>query len=104
MNPNLLWLIPLIPFAGFLVNATAGRRFPRALVTAVALLCTLLPACIVGYLWAFFSGANAPLSLSVATGDWIAVPGFHVPFAFTVDHLTLVMLSIVTGVGFLIHV
>ncbi len=34
---------------------------------------------------------------------WIAISGFQVDFAFTVDHLTLIMLGVVTGVGFLIH-
>jgi NADH-quinone oxidoreductase subunit L len=48
--------------------------------------------------------AGAPLSLSVDSVPWIAVSGFSVNFAFTVDHLTLVMLGIVTGVGFLIHI
>src|SRR6201986_2282128 len=68
MNDTLLWLIPTLPFAGFLVNGTLGRKFPRAL---------------------------APT---------IAISGFQVNFAFAIDHLTLVMLGIVTGVGFLIHV
>ena len=33
-----------------------------------------------------------------------AVSGFHVDFAFSVDHLTLIMLAVITGVGFLIHI
>src|SRR6201986_3928812 len=68
MNDTLLWLIPTLPFAGFLVNGTLGRKFPRA------------------------------------SRPWIAVTGLQVNFAFTIDHLTLIMLGIVTGVGFLIHV
>jgi len=36
--------------------------------------------------------------------EWIAITGFHADFAFTVDHLTLIMLGVVTGVGFLIHI
>ncbi len=104
MNPNLLWLIPLLPFAGFLLNGTLGRRLPRAAVTSIALLFTLLPALIVCDLWLYFKAAAAPLSLAVQSHPWIAITGFQVNFAFTVDHLTLVMLSVVTGVGFLIHI
>ena len=42
MNESLhLWLIPLLPFAGFLINGILGRRLPKALVTTVALLAPL---------------------------------------------------------------
>jgi NADH-quinone oxidoreductase subunit L len=104
MNPQLLWLIPILPFAGFLLNGTLGRKLPRALVATIALLFTAAPAYIVAQLWLFMKSAGAPLSLSVSSVPWIAVSGFHVDFAFTVDHLTLVMLGVVTGVGFLIHI
>jgi len=103
MNPNLLWLIPTLPFAGFLLNGTLGRKLPRAAVSAIALLFTAAPAVIVAYLWAFMKSAGAPLALSVTSRPWIAISGFQVNFAFAVDHLTLIMLGVVTGVGFLIH-
>ena len=99
-----LWAIPLLPFAGFLINGTLGRRFPRAVVSAVALIFTAIPAAIVALLWAKMLGAGAPESFEVVSRPWIAVTGFQVNFAFAVDHLTMIMLAIVTGVGFLIHV
>jgi NADH-quinone oxidoreductase subunit L len=102
MNPNLLWLIPLLPFAGFLINGTLGRKFPRSLVASVALLFTAAPAAIVAMLWHCML-TTGEQSLSIASRPWIAVSGFQVNFAFTVDHLTLIMLAIITGVGFLIH-
>jgi NADH-quinone oxidoreductase subunit L len=103
-NTNLLWLIPTLPFAGFLINGTLGRKLPRAAVSAIALLFTVLPALIVAKLWLILKADGAPLALQAVSRPWIAVSGFHVDFAFTVDHLTLIMLSIVTGVGFLIHI
>ena len=36
--------------------------------------------------------------------EWISTSTFHASFAFMVDQLTLIMLLVVTGVGFLIHV
>jgi NADH-quinone oxidoreductase subunit L len=102
MNPQLLWLIPILPFAGFLLNGTLGRRLPRALVATIALLFTAAPALIVADLWRFMLSTGQQ-TLSVASTPWIAVSGFHVDFAFTVDHLTLIMLGVITGVGFLIH-
>jgi NADH-quinone oxidoreductase subunit L len=104
MNPQLLWLIPILPFSGFLINGLAGRNFPRAVVSAIALTATLLPALLVSKLWMVMTAAGGPPEIFLSSVPWIAVSGFHVNFAFTVDHLTLVMLGVVTGVGFLIHV
>jgi len=107
MPSSLLWFIPLLPFAGFLINGTLGRRLPRAVVGAVALLFTALPAGIVAWLWMTMRAGGAPDVIQVVSRpfgyEWIAITGFHVDFAFTVDHLTLIMLGVVTGVGFLIH-
>jgi NADH-quinone oxidoreductase subunit L len=102
MPNEYLWLIPLLPFTGFLINGTVGRKLPRAAVTAVALLFTAIPAALVAWLWAgVLSGAG---TISVVSAPWIAISGFTVNFAFTVDHLTAIMLGVVTGVGFLIHI
>src|ERR1700685_543462 len=99
---TLIWFIPLLPFAGFLINGTLGRKLPRALVSAVALLFTALPAAIVAWLWIKMHSEGAEI-IQIASRPWIAITGFHVDFAFTVDHLTLIMLGVITGVGFLIH-
>ena len=111
MNPmpwSTIWFIPLLPFAGFLINGTLGRRLPRVVVSAVALLFTALPAALVAWLWATMCAAGAPSSVESTIRpsgfDWINITGLHVDFAFTVDHLTLIMLAVVTGVGFIIHV
>lgn len=107
MPASYLWLIPLLPFAGFLINGTLGRRLPRPLVSAVALIPTFISACLWVWLWFTMKAAGAPESIqSVATlfgNSWISISGFHADFAFTVDHLTLIMLGVVTCVGFLIH-
>ena len=104
MNTNLLWLIPILPITGFLINGTVGRRLSRGVVASVALLFTLLPALIVLKLWIVMKSAGAPLAIQAVSCPWIEISGFHVDFAFTVDHLTLIMLGVVTGVGFLIHI
>jgi len=104
MPASYLWLIPLLPFAGFLINGTVGRKLPRTLVTAVALLFTAIPAALVAWLWATMKATGAPEVINVVSGPWIAITGLQVDFALTVDHLTLIMLGVVTGVGFLIHI
>ena len=104
MPASYLWLIPLPPFAGFLINGTIGRKLPRALVSAVALICTAIPAAIVAWLWIVMKAAGAPDMIQVVSRPWIQITGLQIDFAFTVDHLTLIMLGVVTGVGFLIHI
>ncbi len=102
MPEHLLWFIPLLPFTGFVLNGLVGRRLPRAGVAAIALLFTALPAALVAWLWQYMLSTGT-LAVTAASAPWIAVTGFTVRFAFTADHLTLIMLAVVTGVGFLIH-
>src|SRR5258708_12526369 len=104
MPLSYLWLIPLLPFAGFLINGTMGGKLPRRLVAAVALISTAIPAAIVAWLWITMKAAGAPDTIQVVSQPWIQITGLTVNFAFTVDHLTLIMLGVVTGVGFLIHI
>src|ERR1017187_3395335 len=104
MNESLhLWLIPLLPFAGFVLNGILGRRMPKSLVTAIALLAPL-GAFGVALNAAFASASGLSLPHVETYGQWINAGLLHVDFSFTLDHLSLVMLLIVTGVGFLIHV
>jgi NADH-quinone oxidoreductase subunit L len=97
-----LWLIPLVPFAGFLVNGTIGRKLPKALVTAIALIATLIPFLQVASIWFRLSSLTLPYVENL--GAWIWTGSFHADFALQLDQLTMVMLLIVTGVGFLIHI
>jgi NADH-quinone oxidoreductase subunit L len=101
MTPNLhLWLIPVLPLVGAAINGLFGKRFSRQTVAAIAL---------------GFSGAAFAMALWVATqasllpvlenlAPWIRAGDFLVDFAFYLDQLSLVMLLVVTGVGFLIHI
>ena len=101
-----LWLIPLLPFVGFLINGLFGRRLPKALVTTVALLAPLGSFLVVlGNAPGFFGEMpklNEPLVETF--GTWLNVGTLHVDFSFVLDQLSLLMLLVVTGVGFLIHI
>ena len=97
---HLLW-IPLLPFLGFLINGTIGRRLSRPIVAAIALLFTAIPLVQVLGIAVQFHGLALPHTELVA--PWITAGSFHADFAFTVDQLTMVFLLIITGVGFLIH-
>ncbi|HEY0760053.1 MAG TPA: NADH-quinone oxidoreductase subunit L [Acidisarcina sp.] len=97
-----LWLIPLLPAAGFLVNGVLGRRLPRTLVAAIALLATAAPFAMVLNVAAHFNQLSLPYVERFST-PWIEAGSFRADFAFSLDQLTLIMLLVVTGVGFLIH-
>jgi NADH-quinone oxidoreductase subunit L len=118
MNESLhLWLIPLLSFAGFLLNGVLGSRLPRWLVTTIGLLTPLASFVLV-------LNAAAATMISAAAScpgcgpvtsvvmpyvetcpyPWFAIGQLHVDFSFVLDQLSLVMLLVVTGVGFLIHI
>jgi NADH-quinone oxidoreductase subunit L len=111
MNQSLhLWLIPLLPFAGFLLNGLLGRRESRFLVSLIALAAPLASFILVARAALFtWNGATAlPVTQGVAYGhrslEWISLGALHIDFSLVLDQLSLVMLLVVTGVGFLIHV
>jgi NADH-quinone oxidoreductase subunit L len=97
-----LWLIPLFPFAGFLVNGLIGRKLPKVFVSAIALIATLIPFLQVAKTWFQFSSLTTPYLEN--HGTWIWAGDFHADFTLQLDQLSMVMLLIVTGVGFLIHI
>ena len=100
-----LWLIPLIPIAGAALNGLLGKRFPKSLVTLVA--CGAAGAAFVLALWEFFSLLQlAPdaRSISNVCFTWIASGSFAAKAEFLLDPLSAVMLLVVTGVGFVIHI
>ncbi len=103
-NPSLhLWWIPLFPLAGFLLNGLLGRRLPKSAVTAIALLFTAAPLAQVTSIALRFGSLNLPYMERLAT-PWMVTSTFRADFAFLLDPLTLIMLLVVTGVGFLIHI
>jgi NADH-quinone oxidoreductase subunit L len=99
-----LWIIPLLPLVGAAANGIFGGRWPKKVISAVALSSTTL---------AFLAALEAVrefLSLSpnqipwIRTYfTWISAGGFQADFALQVDQLTVIMLLVVTGVGWLIH-
>src|SRR6201997_1520441 len=103
MNPNLnLWLIPVLPLAGAAINGFLGKRSSRTAVTTIGL---VFPGA--AFAWALsvalrVSPASLPYQEYIA--HWIRSGSFSADFALYLDQLSLVMLLVVTGVGFLIHI
>jgi NADH-quinone oxidoreductase subunit L len=104
MDQNLhLWIIPLLPLAGAAINGLLGKRFPNKLVAAIALFFTACSFGYVAYIAAVFPHlAQVPHIESY--GTWIQAGSFRAEFGAYLDQLSLIMILVVTGVGFLIHV
>ncbi len=101
LNP-LLWMVPILPLAGAAINGFFGRKSSKKTISAVALVFCGAAFAMALWIAAGFSSALAPYSDPVA--HWIRAGSFSVDFDFYLDQLSLVMLLVVTGVGFLIHV
>ncbi|MGD0359379.1 MAG: NADH-quinone oxidoreductase subunit L [Bryobacteraceae bacterium] len=97
-----LWLIPVFPLAGFLLNGVFGRRFSKAAVNAIAIGSVLLSFCWVVKTLLGLGDLNAAHTEQYFT--WIQSGSLNIGWDFTVDRLTAVMLLVVTGVGSLIHI
>jgi NADH-quinone oxidoreductase subunit L len=100
-NPY-LWLIPVLPLAGAAINGIFGRRSSKKAISMVALVFPGAALSLALCIAARFSSASAPYYFDLA--HWIRAGNFQADFSFYLDQLSLVMLLVVTGVGFLIHI
>jgi NADH-quinone oxidoreductase subunit L len=98
---DLLRWILLIPLAGSVINLFFGRTLGHK--SAGALACAAVGASFAIALAVFFQLPPAGV-LHDSIYTWIESGSFRVAFSLQVDALTAVMLLIVTGIGFLIHV
>ncbi|MGD0230131.1 MAG: NADH-quinone oxidoreductase subunit L [Syntrophorhabdales bacterium] len=100
-----IWLIPVFPALGFLVNGFFGRKLPRTLVAWIA--CLALFASFVASVLVFMEFLRLPPEarlFEMNIYDWIVSGEFTAKVGFRIDVLSIVMCLIVSGVGFLIHV
>jgi NADH-quinone oxidoreductase subunit L len=95
----------LLPFAGFLVNATMGRRLPKAvtggLASAVMVLSFLIAAMQV---WALAGMPPESRQINQTLFTWITAGDFTLDLALRLDALSAVMILVITGIGSLIHI
>jgi len=99
----LLW-IPLLPFAGFLVNNFGARRLPKKAAGAVAsgaMLAAFGVALMAVRALVLQPGEEREITQTLFT--WIGSADFQVPLGLRLDPLSAVMILVVTGIGFLIH-
>ena len=100
---SLVWLVPLIPLIGFIVIGLGRNTFSKGLIgiigSGVILVSFLLSIGIFLEL-----GSDTVKSHTVFLFDWISAGSLNIPLSFLIDPLSSIMLLIITGVGFLIHI
>src|SRR6187401_3347898 len=100
-----LWLIPISPLLGAIINGVFGKRLSKSVIGIIGAGTVALSFAI--SLGAFLQMLRLPdESLPIVHNYfvWIEAGEFHANFGFLLDHLSGLMILIVTGVGFLIHV
>ncbi len=100
-----IWLIPLLPLCGFIINGLFGKYLPKKAVAVIANLAIFSSFVIAVGAFIGMNGNHeiAEEGIKNLLFPWVNVGGLHINFAFQFDHLSAVMAMMVTGVGFLIH-
>jgi NADH-quinone oxidoreductase subunit L len=102
---NLLWLVPVLPLAGFVLNGALALARPKAKTTVSVIGVGSVAAAFVVAVVVVraLAAAHAAAPVVFTYWDWLSVGSLHVPVALQLDPLSAVMLLVVTGVGSLIH-
>jgi len=99
----LVALIPLLPLIGFLLIGLFGKHLSKIIISLIA--CGTILGSFIIVLTFLIPAINGGLaSTTIKYFDWITVGNLNIPFSFLIDPLSVLMMSIITGVGFLIHV
>jgi len=102
---KLIFLIPLFPLLGFLINGLFGKRFGKGLISFIA--CTTIGFSFVValFIWKdLLSMEPEHRILTQTLWEWMHVGSFKIDLAFMIDPLSMIMCLIVTGISFLIHI
>jgi NADH-quinone oxidoreductase subunit L len=97
-----LWLIPIFPLIGFLINGLFGKRLSKQVINIVAI--GSVAASFAWVVWVISSLYPLEASHHEHYFTWFQSGVFNVAVDFFVDRLNAVMLLIITGIGLLIHI
>jgi len=99
-----IWVVIALPLAGVLLNGLLGRHLGRVFVSIVGV--GVVGAAFALGAWSMADLAALPeaqRTLTLTLWDWITIGNLQVPLALRADALSLWMVLVVSGVGFLIH-
>jgi NADH-quinone oxidoreductase subunit L len=102
---DFLWLIPALPLLSAFVLGVAGWRLSKRVIYTLGVGSVGLSfAASLGMAWAFFQLAPEQIPIRSSYFTWLAAGNFQVEVGFYLDQLSLLMVLVVTGVGWLIHI
>lgn len=104
---DLIWLVPLVPLIGFLINGLGRNFLPKNLAAMIACGSVLISFVISIMIFSDVYQARQigeSASTHVLLFEWFQVGSLNISMSFLVDPLSSVMLLIITGIGFLIHI
>ena len=95
------WIIPLLPLMAFAINGAFGPRYLKKATGYIASAGILGAFIATVVLWAEGVGPDTPDHILYR---WVTSGSFEIEIGFILDPLTVIMLLVVTGVSFLVHV
>jgi NADH-quinone oxidoreductase subunit L len=105
MSSEYLWLLLVFPALGVLVNSLAGRRFSEKAIAAVAVSSVGLSLAVaVGFFCKMTAAAPAARIVATTLYTWLADGALQIRVGLLLDPLSMVMILVVLGIGFLIHI
>jgi len=95
-----IWLIPLLPLVGFVINGAGRNTLPKS---AIGFIGSFLVLISFGLSIGAFLQVQSGGRFNVSIFEWFSAGRIKISLSFLVDQLSALMLLIITGVGFLIH-
>ena len=96
-----IWLIPILPLAGFVINGLGRNTLSKGAIGFIGSFLVLISFGLSVGAFLQIHATRQPITVDLF--DWFSAGSFKISFSFLVDQLSSLMLLIITGVGFLIH-
>jgi NADH-quinone oxidoreductase subunit L len=100
MSGKLIFLIPLLPLAGAVLNMVGGRFWTRRVAEGLAVSAVAAATVATAVLWPLAKDPGTTAEIFT----WLRAGALEVPFVLRFDHLAACMALMVTGVSTLIHI
>ncbi|HAJ26230.1 MAG TPA: NADH-quinone oxidoreductase subunit L [Syntrophus sp. (in: bacteria)] len=105
MTSEYLWLLLAFPALGVLVNGLVGSRFRETTVAAIAVSSVGLSLAVaLGFFWKMTTAAPVARIVATTLYTWLSDGALQIRVGLLLDPLAMVMVLVVLGIGFLIHI